>query len=116
MNMAEPPSLLRNDLKSNRAWVKVKLAGTKSNRSAIGASVAVHAGGLTLTAPVVSQSSFLSVNDSRLHFGLGDAREIDKITVRWPSGEVEDFTGAAPGALAVLTEGSGKARIVQLEK
>jgi hypothetical protein len=56
------------------------------------------------------------VNDPRLHFGLGEAQAIDKITVRWPSGEVETFSGAAPGALAVLEEGSGKARMITLKK
>ena len=71
MNQNEPPSLLRNDLSGNRHWIKVKLTGTQSNRSAIGARVTVRYGGKIQTQEVMAQSSYLSVNDSRLHFGLG---------------------------------------------
>ena len=62
MNMDEPPSLLRNELRNQNHWVKVKLQGTKSNRSGIGATVRVHTAGRMQTAPVLSQSSYLSVN------------------------------------------------------
>src|SRR5260370_10478524 len=73
MNMGEPPSLLRNDLRSDNHWIKVKLEGTKSNRGAIGATVTVEAGGLKQTDAVVSQSSYLSHNDARLPFGFGQS-------------------------------------------
>jgi hypothetical protein len=79
MNMHEAPSLLRNDLNNNNHWIKLKLQGTKSNRSAIGATVTIQAGGLSQTDAVLSQSSFLSQNDRRLHFGLGSASRVDKI-------------------------------------
>ncbi len=88
MNMGQPPSLLRNDLKGANHWIRVKLEGTKSNRSAIGATVTVLAEGSSQTDVVLSQSSFLSQSDLRLHFGLGKAGRVEKFTVRWPSGTV----------------------------
>jgi len=114
--MHEPPSLLRNDLKNANRWIKVRLEGTKSNRSAIGAVVSVAAGGLTQTQAVLSQSSFLSHNDLRLHFGLGSADRADRITVRWPSGETEEFPGAAAGTLVLLREGSGQTQLGELPR
>ncbi len=116
MNMDEPPSLLRNDLESGRRWIKVQLAGARSNRSAIGATVTIHIADKTQTAAVLSQSSFLSMNDRRLHFGLGEATRVDKITVQWPSGGVEEFPGAPAGTLALLVEGSGATTAVALEQ
>jgi hypothetical protein len=116
MNMHEPPSLLRNDLKNRNHWIKVQLEGTRSNRAAIGATVSVAAGGVTQTDAVLSQSSFLSHNDLRLHFGLGEAGRVDRITVRWPSGQVEEFPGVAADGLALLVEGTGRAQLVPLRK
>jgi hypothetical protein len=109
MNMGEPPSLLRNDLASANHWITVQLQGTRSNRSAIGATVSVApAGGLRQTDAVVSQSSFLSQNDLRLHFGLGRATRVDGFTVRWPSGVQETFAGGEVDRLVVLVEGQGR--------
>ena len=73
MNMNEPPSLLRNDVSGGEHWLKVKLVGVKSNRSAIGARVTAHYGGKIQAQEVLSQASFYSANDLRLHFGLGAA-------------------------------------------
>jgi hypothetical protein len=108
MNMGEAPSLLRNDLKSANHWVKVLLRGTRSNRSAIGASVTIEAGGLKQMDAVVSQSSYLSQNDRRLHFGLGKASRVDRFSVRWPNGSVEVFAGSEADRVVTLVEGSGK--------
>ena len=71
INLNEPPSLLRNDLNSDLNWLKVFLVGTKSNRSAIGSRVVAKYGGKMQAQAVMGQSSFYSVNDRRLHFGLG---------------------------------------------
>jgi hypothetical protein len=114
MNMGEEPSLLRNDLKSGNHWLKVELQGTKSNRSAIGAIVQVEAGKWKLTDIVLSQCSYISRNDSRLHFGLGAETAAAKITVRWPTGEVESFPGAPAGKLVHLVEGSGQTQVVSM--
>ena len=107
MNMDQAPSLLRNELKSRNNWIQVRLEGRASNRSAIGAIVRIHAGGKVQSAPVLSQSSYLSVNDLKLHFGLGAADSIDKILVRWPSGVDESFTGIKLNSVATLVEGTG---------
>jgi enediyne biosynthesis protein E4 len=106
VNLNEPPSLLRNDLRGSHHWLKLKLMGTKSNRSAIGARVLVRYGRKVQVQEVLSQSSFYSVNDTRLHFGLG-AEKIADIEVRWPNGLEEKFKAVAADQLLVLKEGSG---------
>jgi hypothetical protein len=108
VNLGEPPSLLRNDLASANRWIRFKLEGTKSNKDALGSAVTVKFGDVTLSAAVLSQSSFLSHNDRRAHFGLGEADKVDAIEVRWPSGAVESFPGAAAGKTYRLVEGSGR--------
>jgi enediyne biosynthesis protein E4 len=77
VNLNEPPSLLRNDLTGDRKWLKVLLAGTKSNRSAIGSKVLAKYAGKVQAQTVMAQSSFYSVNDRRLHFGLGSNMHAD---------------------------------------
>ncbi len=106
VNQNEPPSLLRNDSKGTNHWVKVQLRGTKSNRSAIGGRVTVHYGRKVQVQEVLSQSSYLSVNDKRLHFGLGAIPTVD-IEIRWPSGEMEHIANVAANQLVQVTEGSG---------
>jgi hypothetical protein len=106
VNLNEPPSLLRNDLRGASHWLKLKLVGTKSNRSAIGARVVVRYGKKTQVQEVLSQSSFYSVNDSRLHFGLGLEKSVD-ISIRWPSGLHEELKGVAADQLIVIKEGAG---------
>ncbi|HMD49610.1 MAG TPA: CRTAC1 family protein [Bryobacteraceae bacterium] len=109
MNMNEPPSLLRNDSSGRNHWLKVQLEATSSNRSAIGARVTAHYGGRTQVQEVMSQSSFLSVNDKRLHFGLG-AETGASLEVRWPNGMKEAFSNVAVNRLVVIREGAGVVR------
>jgi hypothetical protein len=104
--MNEPPSLLRNDLKGIHHWLKVKLIGTKSNRSGIGARVLVRYGNRTQAQEVLSQSSFFSCSDSRLHFGLGDAATAD-VTVRWLNGATEKYPAVKCDQLITIREGHG---------
>jgi enediyne biosynthesis protein E4 len=106
VNLNEPPSLLRNDVSGGHHWLKVKLVGVTSNRSAIGARVTVRYAGKTQTQEVLSQSSFYSASDFRLHFGLGDAGMAD-VEVRWPRGNREVITHVAADRLIVVREGSG---------
>src|SRR5579859_4079386 len=110
VNLFEPPSLLRNDLAIHGHWIKFKLTGTKSNRSAIGARVTVRYGNKVLVRELLSQSSYLSANDPRLHFGLGNATSVD-VEVRWPLGLVEKFTNVSADQLVFLTEGSGISKV-----
>ena len=104
VNLNEPPSLLQNNLTGDHHWIKVQLRGTKSNRSAIGALVTVRFGDRRLTQAVTAQSSFYSVNDRRLHFGLGRETEAD-VQVRWPSGNVETFEDLKADRLVTVVEG-----------
>ena len=106
VNLNEPPSLLRNDMHGDHHWLKIKLIGTKSNRSAIGARVVVHYAGKKQAQEVMSQSSFYSSNDPRLHFGLGAEKTAD-VEIRWPSGAREDFKAVAANQLIVVKEGTG---------
>jgi enediyne biosynthesis protein E4 len=114
--MSEAPSLLRNDLKSRAHWLKVELQGTKSNRSAIGAAVTIETAKGKQTDVVLSQSSYISHNDSRLHFGLGEDNAAGKILVRWPNGDTEAFPGTPADRLVRLVEGSAKTMPVPMPK
>jgi len=106
VNLNEPPSLLRNDVKAKQNWIKVKLEGVKSNRSAIGARVLVRYGGKVQAQAVLSQSSFYSCNDSRLHFGLGSSTVVD-LEIFWPNGLHEKFKAVGANQLVTLREGAG---------
>jgi enediyne biosynthesis protein E4 len=106
VNLNEPPSLLRNDLRGNRHWLKVRLIGVQSNRSAIGSRVTARYGDRVQAQEVLAQSSFYSVDDKRLHFGLGDVDRAD-LTVRWTNGLIEKFAGVAADRLVTIREGEG---------
>ena len=106
INLNEPPSLLRNDLKGNHNWIKVLLVGTKSNRSAIGSRVIARYGGKLQAQTVTAQSSFYSVNDRRLHFGLGAAPLAD-LDIHWTNGSVEKLTGVKARQFIIVKEGQG---------
>jgi hypothetical protein len=109
VNLNEAPSLLRNDLTGDAHWLKVKLVGVKSNRSAIGARVTAHYGGKIQAQEVLSQASFYSANDRRLHFGLGAASKAD-LEVRWPNGNKERVENVPADRLVVIQEGAGVVR------
>jgi enediyne biosynthesis protein E4 len=110
MNQNEPPSLLRNDAPRQNHWIKVRLHGTRSNRSAIGAKVTVRYGGKVQVQEVMSQSSYVSANDPRLHFGLGAADSVD-LEVRWPLGTIEVHKKVPADRLITLQEGSSSFKV-----
>ena len=105
VNLNEPPSLLRNDLSGDNNWIKLKLTGTKSNRGAIGARVLCRYGGRQQVQEVMSQSSFYSSNDPRLHFGLGTAKTAT-LEIRWPSGLTQTLKDVAVNRILKVTEGT----------
>ena len=112
MNMNEPPLLLRNEYINRQSretnnWLKVKLIGTKSNRSAIGARVQIRSDSHLQTQEVTSQSSYYSHNDLRLHFGLGKSPKAVQIDIRWPNGQVETVKDVAINQIVIIKEGSG---------
>jgi hypothetical protein len=106
VNLGEPPSLFRNDVSGKNHWIKIRLEGTTSNRSAIGARVEITAGGKTQMKELQSQSSFLSANDFRLHFGLGAALAVD-VAIRWPNGQHQSLAGLLANKLYTIKEGTG---------
>lgn len=106
INLNEPPSLLRNDLRGDLSWLKVFLIGTKSNRSAIGSRVVARYGGKVQAQAVMAQSSFYSVNDRRLHFGLGQSTHAD-LEIHWTNGLVERFASIERNQLVTIKEGQG---------
>ena len=106
MNRCEPPTLLRNDAPTGNHWLKVRLEGTKSNRSAIGARVLLKYGAKVQAQCVTSQSSYLSANDPRLHFGLGAATTAD-LEIHWPTGTSETHSGLRADQLVTVREGDG---------
>jgi len=106
MNQNEPPSLLRNDMSGGDHWLKVKLVGTKSNRSALGATVIASYGGRKQAQAVLAQSAYMSVSDRRLHFGLGPAEKAD-LEVHWPSGARESIPNVSADQLITVKEGAG---------
>jgi enediyne biosynthesis protein E4 len=106
MNVNEPPSLLRNDAPSQNHWLKIRLIGTKSNRSAIGSRVLVHYGEKIQAQDLLSQSSYLSANDPRLHFGLGSATYAD-VEIFWPNGLHERFNHQPADQLLTIKEAIG---------
>lgn len=117
VNLNEPPSLLRNDVTSTMNWIKIFLVGTRSNRSAIGSTVLVTYGGKKQAQAVMAQSSFYSVNDRRLHFGIGTVTHAD-IEVRWTNGLVEHFAAVEANHLLTITEGQGllKSRLPRADR
>jgi hypothetical protein len=115
VNLNEPPSLLRNDVTGEGHWLKVKLIGTKSNRSAIGATVVARYGGVQQAQAVLSQASFYSVNDFRLHFGLGAERTAG-LEIRWPNGVMERIAKVDADQLVIVKEGSGIVKAQRFER
>jgi hypothetical protein len=82
---------------------------TATNRDAIGARITVSAGGQKQMDEVRSGGSYISQNDFRLHFGLGKATSAD-VSVRWPDGKLENFTGVAAGQIVTIQQGKGIVR------
>ncbi len=105
VNVNQPPTVLKNVPKATYAIV-VKLRGVESNRSAIGARVEVSAAGQRLTQAVAGGGSYYSQSDLALHFGLGQARRVDALTVTWPRGLRQEWTQLDANRRYILTEGA----------
>ena len=108
MNMNEPPSLLRNGYSGANHWIELQLEGTQSNRMAIGALVTTTVNGRSSTQAVVSQSSYYSHDDVRVHFGLGSSTRAQSIVVRWPAGTVQSLSDVAGDRVVKIREPPSK--------
>jgi len=108
-NVHDAPNLFRLDSPAGPAWTELRLVGTKSNRTAIGARVRIVAGGVTFVREVRGGGSYYSQNDFRVHAGLGDAPRIDRVDVRWPNGGEESWPDVPLRKIVTLVEGKGSA-------
>ncbi len=99
--------LFLNQNVNTNNWVFIKTSGTVSNRAGIGARVEVEAGGQLLVDEVCAGSGYASQNSLTLHFGLGQAAVLDRITVKWPSGMVNVYENLPVNKRYTITEGSG---------
>ena len=82
-----PARLLRNVATGDNHWLKIRCIGPDGTRDAIGAKVFVTVAGTTRRRDVVVSYSYASASDPRVHFGLGEHRQADLVTVEWPGGE-----------------------------
>ena len=103
-----PPVLLRNVNPDRERWVELRLVGgPKSPRDAVGATVYLTANGMRQREDVMSGGSFISSNDQRPHFGLGDANESGTAEIHWPSGAKENVKLPGVDRIFTITEGQG---------
>ncbi|MGH9432043.1 MAG: CRTAC1 family protein [Terriglobia bacterium] len=108
LNMNDPPSLLRNQGGNRNNWIKLKLVGVQCNRTAIGARAYVTTGKHRQMNEVHSGTSVMSQSDLRLHFGLGPAKTVDLIEVKWPTTQkIETFRNIPANQILTIHEGSG---------
>jgi enediyne biosynthesis protein E4 len=104
----DSPELLRCTSQTKQNFISIKLVGTKSNRSAIGARVRCITGDHQQVDEVRSGGSFYSQSDLRIHFGLAKATRIDNLEIRWPSGQLERFSDVPVNRFLKIKEGEGK--------
>jgi hypothetical protein len=100
----QAPDLLRNQGVRGRAWIEIRARGKASNRFGLGARVEINASGTHQTGEVNNVASYLSSSDLRLHFGLGAAKTIERISVRWPSGRTQVLTNVAVNQVLTIQE------------
>jgi len=96
--------IYRNTVNPDNDWIEFALEGTKSNRSAIGATLTLFWDGKQQVQIVSGGNGFASENDRRVHFGLGKTPSIEKIVIRWPSGVTQTLRDLAPNRLYIVKE------------
>lgn len=103
-NLDGSPTLLWNETPKANHWLTLQLQGSSSNRPAAGARVRLLTGSEWQTREVQSGGSYLSNNDFRVHFGLGEAAKADRVEIRWPNRQVSVLTDVAADRLVVVTQ------------
>lgn len=102
---------------SNNQWVAFELTGTKSNRDGIGAVLELKMGNKAIIRTLTAGNGFMSQSGKRLHFGLGDSKDLPlSVTVRWPGSTPETFEQITPGKSYHLIQNSGSAKIIERKK
>jgi len=104
VNLNDRPSLYRNDANNKNHWIAFRLEGTRSNRDAIGTRIEIETNGKKRVSEVRSGGSYLSHDDLRVHFGLGDATAVDHVRIRWPNGNTQELGAFDAGQLVTLRE------------
>lgn len=105
-NCGGPARLYRNDAPKNGHWLMVRAIDPKLKRDAIGARITVVAGGKRYIRIIAPAYSYLTSNDHRAHFGIGNATTIEKIEVVWPDGSVQSFPSTKADQFITLQKGS----------
>ena len=106
-NMNGQAELLRNDGGNKNHSLMIKTIGTKSNRSGLGARIRVVSGGKEQIDEVRSGASYISQNDLRVHFGLGQATKADLVEIKWPSGRIDTLENVEADQVIYVEEGKG---------
>ncbi len=106
-NQNDSPTLLRNDGGNKNHWLSIRTVGTQSNRDGIGTRITLLAGGRRQIQEVRSGGSYLSQNDLRIHFGLGETTKVDRLEIRWPSRMVDKLENVSADQFLVVREGKG---------
>ena len=106
-NVGAPPSIFLNDTHNSNHRVLLRLVGSRSNRSAIGARVTVTTASMKQMDEVRGGGSYLSTSDPRLHFGLGADAVMKSVEIQWPSGLRENLANVAADAIYTIVEGQG---------
>lgn len=104
VNLNDRGVFLRNNKGNSSNWIILHLVGQKSNRDAIGAKIKLTSGGKVQTAQKVSTTGYLSQNDPRLHFGLGNNRQADRIEIKWPSGRKQTLENVQANQVLTIRE------------
>jgi enediyne biosynthesis protein E4 len=108
-NVHDTPDLFTLDSPADAHWLVIKLVGTRSNRSAIGARVRLVTADGRQVQEVRGGGSYYSQNDQRVHFGLGRSTRVEQLEIRWPNGLEEIWTDVGIDRIVTLKEGSGVA-------
>ena len=115
-NLDGSPVILRNDGGNKNNWINIKTVGSKRNRDALGAQVKVKAEELVQVKEVYSGGSYISQNDTRLHFGLGKKTKVDSIEVRWPAGKTDVIRDVPVNQFVVVQESKGLVKAITTPK
>ena len=104
--VTDGPHQLFHNTSNNNHWLEIDLEGVKSNRDGIGASIILEAGGTKQIREQRGGMHLLSQNHQRVHFGLGKNSRVDRLTIRWPSGTVQQIGSMAADRILKIREGA----------
>jgi len=99
------PQLLRNDGGNANHWLEIMLVGTKSNRDGRGAALKLVSEGFVEYRQAQGGMSYMSAQDPRIHFGVGQRKTIESLEITWPSGIVDKLTNLPIDQIITVKEG-----------